>query len=1087
VKVGLQGANPAASVHALDPQPGRSNYYLGTEPSDWKTGVPQFGAVRYAEIYPGIDWVFHGNTGELEFDFNVSPGSDPGQIRLRYTGTGSMELDKDGSLLLHVAGASIRQKPPVAYQEQAGSRRIVAARYRMVEPGLVAFDLGAFDPRKRLVIDPILSYGALIGGPGEDRLEGLAADNQGAVLLSGSTDSAQLPNATNRPGGLDDCYVTKFDFNSRKVIYTTFLGGRGVEVCPGVAVALDGAVYVAGSTTSPDLPTTAGAFQPTYLGGLTGFDAFVARLDAGGTLRFLTYLGGSGDEFMNAAAADSSGVYVAGFTLSSDFRGLGEGRPANLPDAFLVKLSPTGAYQFGTYYGGEGLETPVAVGLLSGDAILAGWSNSSNDNGGNVDGFLARFDSKGTQRAATTLGGSGTDVIEALAINEASNTIAVTGWTNSRDFPTFYLSPPVQPTFGGGDTDAFVSIFRSDFLMVGSTYLGGRGRDAGESIIYLSGLPGPPIQNMAVLVAGKTSSFDFLPAGNPNPLAASSFLISFAPFLERNTVNPSPARFVTYFAPQTRIALARQTVNGANAVYAAGTAASAFRFPSSTSPPANQYAGGISDIFVAKLSTTNLRVRITNLDPPLNLFGNDAKTPAAGIQPRAIDIVPGSNAEVTVEVSNDGPEDATEVISTLELPPGAVPVRCTAAGASSFTLGPNRVTVRYATLLARDTRRYSVVLRMGPDAGPVNVTATVTADVVDVIQQDNLSTGGINVIGVAPFTTNIVPPIRLGTVASGSAGVAGFSVQPNGTIDLRFTLTTSSGGTAEGFSLTGGSPTATASERVDRTIEFRPTRPGAFAAQLDISVPSRDFFQTYNIEGSATGLTITEVTDIAGRSRISGNSYFVIRGADLYRGSPDTWDRFFVGDRAPDSLNGVSVTVAGRRGYVSFVSPGQVNVLAPVTLPAGDVTVMLSAPHGSTSYTAGTEPFQPAFFLQDREQVAARHATDFVRVGPRNLYPPPENPRPAIPGEIIQVYLTSLGPTVAVPLDGRNPTVSPTTNTCVVTIAGSPVSQSFCGLTSLMGLYAVNVSIPNLANGEYPISITVAGRPTPPGRLTIER
>jgi hypothetical protein len=59
-------------------------------------------------------------------------------------------------------------------------------------------------------------------------------------------------------------------------------------------------------------------------------------------------------------------------------------------------------------------------------------------------------------------------------------------------------------------------------------------------------------------------------------------------------------------------------VNGANAVYAAGTASSAFRFPSSTSPPANQYAGGVSDNFVAKLSTTNLRVRITNLDPPLN-------------------------------------------------------------------------------------------------------------------------------------------------------------------------------------------------------------------------------------------------------------------------------------------------------------------------------------------------------------------------------------------------------------------------------------------------------------------------------------
>jgi hypothetical protein len=219
---------------------------------------------------------------------------------------------------------------------------------------------------------------------------------------------------------------------------------------------------------------------------------------------------------------------------------------------------------------------------------------------------------------------------------------------------------------------------------------------------------------------------------------------------------------------------------------------------------------------------------------------------------------------------------------------------------------------------------------MGSDAGPVNVTATVTADVVDVIQQDNLSTGGINVIGVAPFTTNIVPPIRLGTVASGSAGVAGFSVQPNGTIDLRFTLTTSSGGTAEGFSLTGGSPTATASERVDRTIEFRPTRPGAFAAQLDISVPSRDFFQTYNIEGSATGLTITEVTDIAGRSRISGNSYFVIRGADLYRGARTPG--IALRRRPPIAERRVGYSGRAARVCPSFRRTSE--CACPVTLPA---------------------------------------------------------------------------------------------------------------------------------------------------------
>ena len=73
----LAGSNPNATVAGTDALPGKSNYLIGRDSSRWHTDVPQFARVRYSQVYPGVDLVYYGKQGELEYDFQVAAGADP--------------------------------------------------------------------------------------------------------------------------------------------------------------------------------------------------------------------------------------------------------------------------------------------------------------------------------------------------------------------------------------------------------------------------------------------------------------------------------------------------------------------------------------------------------------------------------------------------------------------------------------------------------------------------------------------------------------------------------------------------------------------------------------------------------------------------------------------------------------------------------------------------------------------------------------------------------------------------------------------------------------------------------------------------
>ena len=194
VRLEPAGANPRPEVRALEERAANSYYFIGNDPLRWRTRVAHYGRVRYAAVYPGIDLIYYGNGGQLEYDWVVAPGADPRRIQLRLATTGSLRLDEaSGDLELAGAGGEIRLHKPMAYQMMAGQRVAVEARYTLADSDRVSLTLGRYNTAETLIIDPVLGYSTLLGGSGFDIGHGIAVDARGNAYVTGTTNSADFP------------------------------------------------------------------------------------------------------------------------------------------------------------------------------------------------------------------------------------------------------------------------------------------------------------------------------------------------------------------------------------------------------------------------------------------------------------------------------------------------------------------------------------------------------------------------------------------------------------------------------------------------------------------------------------------------------------------------------------------------------------------------------------------------------------------------------------------------------------------------------------------------------------------------------
>ncbi len=542
VRLRFAGASAHAIPIPLDPLPGRVNYFVGADPKLWRTDVPTYAKVEYRGVYPGIDVAFYGNQNRLEYDFRVQPNADPSTIRLVFDGAARPVIAEGGDLVI----GPLRQHAPAAYQEGDGGRNLVDCRYVVQANHEVAIRLGAYDRKRKLVIDPVLSFATYVGGSLNDGVTSVKVDSAGNIYLAGFTSSASFPvrgaaqgvyGGSNSPllqGQFGDAFVAKLNPAGTALLYATYLGGSGDDFATSIAVDSTGNAYVAGNTQSANFPTSAGALQKTYKGFTeadnNGFynpgDGFVAKLNASGNqLVYSTYLGGTLNDLALGIAVDSNGdAVVVGSTESSDFpttssalasrfRGNSGSGPSVAGDGFVSILNPGGtALIYSTYLGGQGHDGASAVALDSQNNIyVCGVTYSSdfpvtpgaaqmafkgvpvNQNGFVTvagDAFITKLSAQGALLYSTYLGGANSDAATAIAVDSAG-AVYVTGATLSTDFP---VTPgALQSAYKGsgavgtiGDAyggDAFVTKLNpAGSAFVFSTYLGGRGDEAGLGI-----------------------------------------------------------------------------------------------------------------------------------------------------------------------------------------------------------------------------------------------------------------------------------------------------------------------------------------------------------------------------------------------------------------------------------------------------------------------------------------------------------------------------------------------------------------------------------------------------------------------------
>lgn len=489
--------------------PGRTHYLVGDDPARWRTGIPSFARVRYRDVYPGIDLVFHGDPRQVEYDFVVAPGADLRKVRIALKGAEKVRIDRSGDVVLRSGGEELRLLRPVAYQEVGGARRQVASRWRRTPGGALGFAVGRYDRRRPLVIDPVIVYSTYLGGGSRDIGRAIAVDAQGNAYAAGYSASTDFP----APAGpsspsAGQAFITKLD-PAGQLVFSTFLGGQNsIDEAHAVEVDAAGFIYVAGETHADDFPLV-NPLPPQFLG--EGADVFVSKLHpSGASLAYSTRLGGLDLDAAYGLAVDSQGrAYVAGLTFSVEFPLVD---PLDLSgNGFVAKLGPSGSeLVYSTYYGESTYFKDVAVDA-AGAMYLAGRTDTNELPGpapvpyhGAGDAFATKLAPSGSSVIyVTVLGGQYHDTGNGIAVDAAGRAY-VAGTTQSDDFPAVR---PLQPR--GGQDDAFVVRLDPAGGIDFSSCFGGTGEDLGWGIA-LDGAGG-------VYLTGEADSPDF-PRQETTPL-----------------------------------------------------------------------------------------------------------------------------------------------------------------------------------------------------------------------------------------------------------------------------------------------------------------------------------------------------------------------------------------------------------------------------------------------------------------------------------------------------------------------------------------------------------------------------------------
>jgi hypothetical protein len=499
----------------LDKSPVQTNYFG----RDFRA-ADAFGRLRQAGVYPGIDIIYYGKGQTLEYDFELAPGADPAQIRMRFEGADAIRLGSQGQVILQLGDREVTQNPPVVYQreDQRDNQRVdqksanrevvgVPSSYVMEADGSIGINLGSYDSSRPLVVDPTILFTGYLAGTSADVPIGIGHDKNGLIYVAGYSYSPDFPTVGTAYTGFFipttqqafTTVMTPLEHNSNYITYSGFVTGNFGDFLKAMTVDSEGVFYLAGFTDDFFFPVTPNAYLTANGGVRREFVAVVdSKLPGMEGLTYCTFFGGTGNDQPTGMAVSGGKIYLTGFTNSADYpvtaNAYQSTRPGGTFDGYVAEIDPslsgTASLVASTYLGASGQDTPRSIAVAAdGQVWITGYTRSSDFPttpnsfrpfySGAGDAFLSRLDLNAMALTYSTfLGGTQQDQGTKVLV-EPSGHVAVAGYTLSNNYP---VTPDALQTGQAGNGDAFLTIIdpsAQDFTkaLVYSTYFGGSDTD----------------------------------------------------------------------------------------------------------------------------------------------------------------------------------------------------------------------------------------------------------------------------------------------------------------------------------------------------------------------------------------------------------------------------------------------------------------------------------------------------------------------------------------------------------------------------------------------------------------------------------
>lgn len=459
-RVKFLGANFNTQVISEKPVTGHENYFIGKDPSKWATGVKQYQAITYKNIYPNVDLRYYVQDDKLKYDLIVNPGADVSKIQMQYDGAVSLSIKNSELIVGTSVGDAVEQKP-YTYQFEQGKRQFINCRYKL-NGNVVSFDVKSYNKATTLVIDPSLVFSSYSRSANANWGFTATPGPDGSFFGAGIASPTGFPVTTGviQPvggGGSNgippDIAIMRLTPNGSARIYATYLGGSGLEQPHSLIADAQGNLVIAGRTNSGDFPLNNGR----VVGTRGGYDIFVTKINATGTqIIGSMILAGSADDGVNISSDRGNGAESLLRSYGDD--GRSEVILDNNNDILVASCTRSVANNAGQ----------------GGFPVVNGFQTTS---GGAQDGVVFKLNSTCTALIwSTYLGGGGNDAAFVLTQNPINQQLYVAGGTGSNNFPGVNApGPRIQNTYAGGEADGFVTNLidnGTSVSLVRSTYIG---------------------------------------------------------------------------------------------------------------------------------------------------------------------------------------------------------------------------------------------------------------------------------------------------------------------------------------------------------------------------------------------------------------------------------------------------------------------------------------------------------------------------------------------------------------------------------------------------------------------------------------